>query len=109
MIPSFTIGKAIYGLDLVMKHRRKSPVPKELQKQMITPEILEKVKYLNRPNTRIYEYVVGAGRQLCGQPPADNVVATSRCSMLGLKVNKPVYSPVADVWLMVYPAHFNRD
>ena len=50
--------KVIYGLDLVMKHRRKSPVSKELQKQMITPEILEKVKYLNRPNTQIYEYVV---------------------------------------------------
>jgi hypothetical protein len=50
--------KAMYGHDLVMKHRRKSPVSMELQKQMITPEILEKVEHLNRPNTHVYEHVV---------------------------------------------------
>ena len=50
--------RQIFGHELDIGHRRESPVSKEFQSRMLTPEIVEKVKRLNRPNTIIYEHVV---------------------------------------------------
>jgi hypothetical protein len=49
--------QARFGVKLDEEHRRESPVPKGTRDKMITPEILEKVKMLNRPNTLVYEHV----------------------------------------------------
>jgi hypothetical protein len=56
--------QTLYGVKLDEEHRRESPVAKGAREKMITPEILEKVKILNRPNTYVYEHVVNklAGR-----------------------------------------------
>lgn len=56
--PVFVQGfQSLIGVDLKIRHLRKNPVSHEEQRRAITPEILERVQELNRPNLAIYEYV----------------------------------------------------
>lgn len=47
----------IFGLKLKIKHNRKNPVSKSERKKILTPEILEKIEEICRPNIEIYNSI----------------------------------------------------
>lgn len=47
----------IFGLKLKIKHNRKNPVAKDERNKLLTPEVLEKIEKICRPNMEIYQSI----------------------------------------------------